>query len=381
MSHGGRSHGVPTHQTPPAVRLQRRGRLEAGGAARGRGHHRPRRWATPTARRRRTSSQSLVESAQKPQNHRYSVSRGIYKLRVAICDWYQRRYGVELDPDSEAIVTIGSKEGIGHLALAMLGPGRRRLLPEPDLSHPSVLGDHRGRRPALHSAHAGRRLPRPAAGGRAHHLAEAEAADPELPGQPHDRGGRPGVLREDRRVRARARPASWCTTSRTPTSASTATRRRRSSAGAGRARRRRRVLHAVEELQHAGLARRLRGRQPRHHRTPSPASRATSTTAPSSRIQIARHRRAERTAGLRRRDPRAPIASGATCCATGSTAPAGTMPEAARPRCSSGREIPDAVQADGVARVLEAPAARGQGRGLARHRLRRVRRGLSCASR
>ena len=61
--------------------------------------------------------QSLVESAQKPQNHRYSVSRGIYKLRVAICDWYRRRYGVELDPDREAIVTIGSKEGIGHLAL------------------------------------------------------------------------------------------------------------------------------------------------------------------------------------------------------------------------------------------------------------------------
>src|SRR5690348_7086286 len=58
----------------------------------------------------------LVEAASKPQNHRYSVSRGIYKLRVAICDWYKRRYAVDLDPDAEAIVTIGAKEGISHLA-------------------------------------------------------------------------------------------------------------------------------------------------------------------------------------------------------------------------------------------------------------------------
>jgi alanine-synthesizing transaminase len=75
--------------------------------------------------------QSLVESAQKPQNHRYSVSRGIFKLRVAICDWYRRRYAVELDPDREAIVTIGSKEGLGHLALAVLGPGDVVFCPSP----------------------------------------------------------------------------------------------------------------------------------------------------------------------------------------------------------------------------------------------------------
>src|SRR4030095_3498807 len=75
--------------------------------------------------------QSLVESAQKPQNHRYSVSRGIYQLRVAICAWYRRRFDVEFDPDREAIVTIGSKEGIGHLALAMLGPGDVVFVPSP----------------------------------------------------------------------------------------------------------------------------------------------------------------------------------------------------------------------------------------------------------
>jgi len=75
--------------------------------------------------------QKLVEAVQKPQNHRYSVSRGIYKLRLAICDWYRRRYGVELDADAEAIVTIGSKEGIGHLALALLGPGDVVFCPSP----------------------------------------------------------------------------------------------------------------------------------------------------------------------------------------------------------------------------------------------------------
>jgi alanine-synthesizing transaminase len=73
----------------------------------------------------------LVEAAQNPRNHRYSVSRGIYKLRLAICDWYERRYGVSLDPDSEAIVTIGSKEGIAHLSLAMLGAGDVVLAPTP----------------------------------------------------------------------------------------------------------------------------------------------------------------------------------------------------------------------------------------------------------
>ena len=73
----------------------------------------------------------LVEAATKNANHRYSVSRGVFKLRLAICDWYKRRYGVELDPDSEAIVTIGSKEGIAHLALAILDQGDVVLAPTP----------------------------------------------------------------------------------------------------------------------------------------------------------------------------------------------------------------------------------------------------------
>ena len=73
----------------------------------------------------------LIEAASKGANHRYSVSRGIYKLRLAITDWYKRRHGVELDPDSEAIVTIGSKEGIAHLALAILDQGDVVIAPTP----------------------------------------------------------------------------------------------------------------------------------------------------------------------------------------------------------------------------------------------------------
>src|SRR5437868_13280374 len=73
----------------------------------------------------------LVEAAQRQDTHGYSVSKGIPRLRRAICDWYQRRYGVELDPDSEAIVTIGSKEGLAHLMLATLERGDTVLVPNP----------------------------------------------------------------------------------------------------------------------------------------------------------------------------------------------------------------------------------------------------------
>ncbi len=73
----------------------------------------------------------LVEAAAKPQNHRYSTSRGLYKLRLAICDWYKRRFEVALDPESEAIVTIGSKEGLSHMALSILGPGDVAICPDP----------------------------------------------------------------------------------------------------------------------------------------------------------------------------------------------------------------------------------------------------------
>lgn len=73
----------------------------------------------------------LVETARRGDTHRYSQSRGIPRLRKAICDWYARRYGVSLDPESEAIVTLGSKEGLAHLALATTGPGDAILVPNP----------------------------------------------------------------------------------------------------------------------------------------------------------------------------------------------------------------------------------------------------------
>lgn len=73
----------------------------------------------------------LCEAAQRDDTHRYSMSRGIPRLRKAISDWYKKRYAVDIDPETEAIVTIGSKEGLAHLALATVGPGDAVLVPNP----------------------------------------------------------------------------------------------------------------------------------------------------------------------------------------------------------------------------------------------------------
>lgn len=73
----------------------------------------------------------LCEAAQRPNTHRYSVSRGIPRLRKAISDWYGRRFDVDIDPNSEAIVTIGSKEGLAHLAMATMDKGDSVLVPNP----------------------------------------------------------------------------------------------------------------------------------------------------------------------------------------------------------------------------------------------------------
>jgi alanine-synthesizing transaminase len=73
----------------------------------------------------------LIETAADPRAHRYSASAGIPKLRRAIADWYKRNHGVELDPDSEVVVTIGSKEGICHLMQSILSPGDTVIVPNP----------------------------------------------------------------------------------------------------------------------------------------------------------------------------------------------------------------------------------------------------------
>ncbi|MBK1640310.1 alanine transaminase [Chromatium okenii] len=75
--------------------------------------------------------EKLIETAQRKDTHRYSMSRGIPRLRRAICNWYRDRFDVHLDPDSEAIVTVGSKEGLAHLALATMGAGDTVLVPNP----------------------------------------------------------------------------------------------------------------------------------------------------------------------------------------------------------------------------------------------------------
>lgn len=73
----------------------------------------------------------LVEATQRGDTHGYSVSKGIPRLRKAICDWYKRRYDIDFDPETEAVVTIGSKEGLAHLMLATLDRGDTVLVPNP----------------------------------------------------------------------------------------------------------------------------------------------------------------------------------------------------------------------------------------------------------
>jgi alanine-synthesizing transaminase len=75
--------------------------------------------------------EKLIETVRRGDTHRYSVSKGIPRLRRAICNWYKTRYDVDLDPDREAIATIGSKEGLAHLALATLDAGDIVLVPNP----------------------------------------------------------------------------------------------------------------------------------------------------------------------------------------------------------------------------------------------------------
>jgi alanine-synthesizing transaminase len=88
-------------------------------------------FGNPDIRSPEVAVEKLAEAAAKPRNHRYSASRGIPKLRAAICDLYARRFGVELDPEREAITTIGAKEGLAHLMWLLVEPGDMALVPAP----------------------------------------------------------------------------------------------------------------------------------------------------------------------------------------------------------------------------------------------------------
>jgi len=75
--------------------------------------------------------EKLAEAAANPRNHRYSTSRGIPKLRKAICDLYRDRFDVELDPETQAVATIGAKEGLAHLMWVLVEPGDSAVVPAP----------------------------------------------------------------------------------------------------------------------------------------------------------------------------------------------------------------------------------------------------------
>src|SRR6266404_885982 len=111
--HGARLARISAHQAASAVRVQHHDRAENGGPA------------------PRHIVDKLIEAVQRQDTHGYSVSKGIPRLRRAIANWYQNRFQVRIDPDSEAIVTIGSKEGLAHLMLATLDRGDTVLVPNP----------------------------------------------------------------------------------------------------------------------------------------------------------------------------------------------------------------------------------------------------------
>ncbi len=209
----------------------------------------------------------LVEAAQRQDTHGYSVSKGIPRLRRAISTWYQRRYGVELDPG------FGSDrhhrlEGGPRAPDARVPRARRHgARAQPVLSDPHLRGDHRRRRHPLGAHDAGRRLLRRARARHPRAHAQAQDAGDRLPVQPHRAMRRPGFLRAHRGARAPAqhprRPRPRVCRHRVRFLQGALDH-----AGARRARRGGRVLHHVEELQHGRLAHRLHGRQPRARARP-----------------------------------------------------------------------------------------------------------------
>ena len=174
--------------------------------------------------------EKLAEAAAKPHNHRYSASRGIPKLRQAICDLYRDRFGVELDPETQAVATIGAKEGLAHLMWVLVEPGDTAVVPAPALSDPHLRADPRRReRDPGRARRQQRRALRPDRR-RVRAVAAAPARPDRLvPAQPDDARRRPRLHGAARGAGARATRRSSCTTSPTRTSRSTATCRPRSS--------------------------------------------------------------------------------------------------------------------------------------------------------
>ena len=142
-------------------------------------------WAIRTAPRRELVVKKLVEAARNPRNHRYSVSRGIPRLREEIVKRYRTNYGVELDPDNEAIVTIGAKDALAHLLFAVIGPGDAVVSPNPAYpihQYGVIMAEgHACMLPMPNPAD----VPQPPGGPLPHVHAQAEDDADLVPAQPH----------------------------------------------------------------------------------------------------------------------------------------------------------------------------------------------------
>ncbi len=215
--------------------------------------------------------EKLREAAENPRNHRYSASRGIPNLRRAICDRYASRYGVELDPETEAIATMGAKEGFCHLFWVLVEPGRRgararRRATRSTCSRPSSPARRSSASPWRPPPTSSRRSSRRTST----RSRKPRVARPLVPAQPDDRGRRPDFMQARRRLRAGARRAARARLRvRRP-------RLRRAlpavdPAGRGREGRRGRALLPDEGVLARRLARRVRRRERGGRRTRSAA--------------------------------------------------------------------------------------------------------------
>ena len=251
----------------------------------------------------------LIEAVQNPRTHRYSTSRGIPGLRRAHAAYYERRFGVRLEPESEIVVTLGSKEGLANLAQAITAPGDVILVPNPSLPDPSLRLHHRGRGDPPRPDHADHEFADRAG---ARHRAFGTAADrdrAQLSLEPDRPSRRPRLLPGDRRVCAPARDLH-------PVRSRLRRDLLRDTAaidpsGARRQGPRGRVHLDEQDLQHARLADRLRRRQPE----PDRGTRAHQIVPRLRRLHAdpgGCDRGAERLPGLRRRGPRPATASAAT---------------------------------------------------------------------
>ena len=143
----------------------------------------------------------MREAVLDPSTHRYPSYYGVLEFRQAVARWYDRRFGVELDPETEVMAMIGSKEGIGHIAFAFVDPGDEALIPDPGYPVYGVVDPARRRHAGLAPDARGRGVPARSRGGPGERAHEGDLA--ELPEQPDGRRGRRS-RRSRRRRRSRA---------------------------------------------------------------------------------------------------------------------------------------------------------------------------------